>query len=106
MIRLAGPTFPGVSQKFSLFFNYNYNICILLIKTNLMIYICYIFCVGGVQICLLTVRDDEHDLGDNVGDNDRMLPRKGMEHWRRRSRTSERLGISGTPGGLHFTAVI
>ena len=26
-----------------------------------MIYICYIFCKGGVEICMLTVRDSEQD---------------------------------------------
>ena len=72
-IRLAGPTFPKVTQSeifdfFSFYFIYNHDICILLIKTNSMIYICYIFCWGGVEICLLTVRDNEHSIGDNVGD--------------------------------------
>jgi len=33
-----------------------------------MIYICYIFCWGGVEICLLTIRDNEHRIGDTVGD--------------------------------------
>jgi hypothetical protein len=46
---------------------YNCYICILLIKTNSMIYICYIFDKGGVEICVLAVRDDEHNRGDSVG---------------------------------------
>jgi hypothetical protein len=75
-IRLAGPTFPGVVVRIFRFISiYNHNICILLIKTNLMIYICYIFCWGEVEICLLAVGDDERDIGDNVGDDDRGLPR-------------------------------
>jgi hypothetical protein len=38
-----------------------------------MIYICYIFCEGGVEICVLTVRDNEHDSENGVGDNEAML---------------------------------
>ena len=52
---------------------YKWHICILLIKTNSMIYICYIFCGGEVEICMLTVRDSEHDIGDTVGDNEDAL---------------------------------
>jgi hypothetical protein len=57
---------------------YNCYIHILLIKTNSMIYICYIFCKEGVEICVLTVRDNEHDSEHGVGDDEvtcRMLPR-------------------------------
>jgi hypothetical protein len=35
-----------------------------------MIYICYIFCKGGVEIYVLTVRDNEHDSEHDVGDNE------------------------------------
>ena len=30
-----------------------------------MTYICYMFCKGGVEICVLAVRDNERDMGDN-----------------------------------------
>jgi hypothetical protein len=52
---------------------YKCYICILLIKTNSMIYICHIFCGGDVEICMLTVSDSEHDMGDTVGDNEDAL---------------------------------
>ena len=48
---------------------YNCYICILLIKTNLMIYICHIFYGGEVKICMLTISDSEHDMGDTMRDN-------------------------------------
>jgi hypothetical protein len=35
-----------------------------------MIYICYMFCEGGVETCVLAVRDNEHDSEDDVGDNE------------------------------------
>jgi hypothetical protein len=59
-------------SKILIIFIYNCYICILLIKTNSMIYICYIFCEGGVEICVLTVRDNEHDSENGVGDNEVM----------------------------------
>ena len=43
---------------------YDY-IRILLIKTNLMIYICYMKCGGNADICVLAVGDDELSHGDN-----------------------------------------
>jgi hypothetical protein len=71
-IRLAGPTFPGVEIILnSIILVYNCYICILLIKANSMIYICYIFGKGGVEICVLAVRDSEHDRGGQC----RRLPR-------------------------------
>jgi hypothetical protein len=72
-IRLAGPTFP--STKNSIILIYNCYICILLIKTNSMIYICYIFCKGGVEICVFAVRDNEHDSEHNDEVASRTLPR-------------------------------
>ena len=39
-------------------------------KTNPMIYICYMFCTGGVEICVLTVRDNEHDSKHTMGDDE------------------------------------
>jgi hypothetical protein len=57
-------------SKFLIILIYNCYICILLIKTNSMIYICYIFCKGGVEIYVLTVRDNEHDSEHDVGDNE------------------------------------
>jgi hypothetical protein len=33
-------------------------------------YICYIFCRGGAKICVLTVRDNEHDSEHGVGDDE------------------------------------
>jgi len=39
---------------------YCYN-CILLMKTKSIIYICYMFCTGSVEIIVLTVRDIEYD---------------------------------------------
>ena len=38
-------------------------------KTNPMIYICYMFCIEGVEICVLTVRDNEHDSEHAMGDD-------------------------------------
>jgi hypothetical protein len=66
------------SSKNPIIFTYNCYIRILLIKTNPIIYICYIFCKGGVEICVLTVRGNEHDSEHGVGDDEvtcRMLPR-------------------------------
>lgn len=64
----------GKGPKFFLFFiiisTYNCYICVLLMKTNLMIYICYIFCEGWVEICVLTVRDNEHHSEHAVGDDE------------------------------------
>jgi len=39
---------------------------VLLINTNSMVYICYIKYPGKVGICVLAVRDDELDVGDDV----------------------------------------
>ena len=91
------------SSKLSILSVCNCYICILLVKTNLIIYICYIFCKGEAEICVLTVRDNEHDSEHGVGDDEvarRMLPRvrqRGNDRettWRR-SRASERLGTAG-----------
>jgi hypothetical protein len=41
----------------------NYHICILLIKKNPMIYICCTKHRGKAVVCVLAVRDDEHDMG-------------------------------------------
>jgi hypothetical protein len=60
------------NSKNLIIFIYNCYICILLIKTNSIIYICYIFCKEGVEICVLTVRDNEHDSENGVGDNEDM----------------------------------
>jgi hypothetical protein len=60
-------------SKNLIIFIYNCYICILLIKTNSIIYICYIFCEGGVEIYMLTVRDNEHDSENGVRDNEVML---------------------------------
>jgi hypothetical protein len=57
-------------SKILIIFIYNCYICILLIKTNSMIYICYIFCKGGVEICVLIVSDNEHDSEHDVGDDE------------------------------------
>ena len=35
-----------------------------------MIYICYIFCKGGGEICVLTVRDNEHDSEHGMRDDE------------------------------------
>jgi hypothetical protein len=42
----------------------NVHIHILLIKPNIMIYICYIFS-REVKTCVLAVIDDKHDVGDD-----------------------------------------
>jgi hypothetical protein len=60
-------------SKNLIIFIYNCYICILLIKTNSMIYICHIFCKGGVEIWVLIVRDNEHDSKHDMGDNEVML---------------------------------
>ena len=39
---------------------------VLLINTNSMVYICYIKYPGKVGICVLAVRDDKLDVGDDV----------------------------------------
>src|SRR5260221_1484187 len=58
---------PGVRALGAIKFNntnfYGY-IRDLLIKTNSMIYICYIY-YGGNAACVLAVRDDELSMGDN-----------------------------------------
>ena len=67
-----------IVSKISIISIYNCYICVLLIKTNPMIYIGYMFCKGEVEICVLTVRDNEHDSEHGAGDNEvtcRMLPR-------------------------------
>src|SRR5260221_14717501 len=83
---------------------YNCYICILLIKTNSMIYICHIFYGGEVEICMLTISNSEHDMGDTVKDNkDTLLDvAEGGIVWERAgnnlvtgllSQTSKELGI-------------
>ena len=52
IIKFDNPTFYGYIQ-------------ILLIKTNSIIYICYIKHDRNVEICVLAVRDDELGVGDN-----------------------------------------
>ena len=64
-IQLAGPTFPrGGGTTNPIILLYNYYICILLIKTNPMI---YIYCTkhgGKGAVCVLTVRDNELNIGE------------------------------------------
>jgi hypothetical protein len=71
LIPLAGLTFfrGRDGYKNLIIFIYNCCICILLIRANSTMYICYIFCGGGMEICVLTVIDNEHDSEHTVGDD-------------------------------------
>ncbi len=67
-IQLAGSQGIRVT-KIQTILIYNCYICILLIKTNSMIYICHIFYGREVEICMLTISNSEHDMGNTVKDN-------------------------------------
>jgi hypothetical protein len=67
-------------SKNLIIFIYNCYICILLIKTNSMIYIYIIFCEEGVEICVLTNRDNKHDSENGMGDN-KVMSSKVAEGW-------------------------
>jgi hypothetical protein len=58
----AAPAGAARATKFDNTTFYGY-IQILLIKTNLMIYICYMKCGGNADICVLAVGDDELSMG-------------------------------------------
>jgi hypothetical protein len=103
-IRLAGPTFPrGGGTTNPIILIYNCYICILLIKTKLIIYMCHIFFKGGVEICELTVRDSGHDSKHVVGDDNVALldvAEGGTVRERQRKSHGNDLGVVATGAGL------
>lgn len=64
---------------------------------------CYIFCKGGVEICELTVRDNEHDSERVVGDDDVALSdvaEGGTARERQGKSHGNDLGVVATGAGL------
>jgi len=68
-IQLARPSSPESREqavyKNLFILNFNYYICILHLNTSSVIYICYIFYEGQVKIGMLTIRDNELNVGDD-----------------------------------------